>query len=203
MQKDVAGLDFLNDLILVPGVLEFELVLEIKLVARVIIDIDPQFVPDRACDAKAEVLLEFRVELRRFSGNRDLLVTFSVVETGMDIGCPVDAQIHFVGSEDGPECTLPATWNNDVEPETAPAALLVLPLPLQDELLPVVIQILTHPRCPVLIEFESKGVTGVPFAYLLPDRIGPGQRVKFDVMAPPLSQRRRHHQPIPLVGRSA
>ncbi len=176
LQEHVAGLDRLHDLVLVAGVLDLQLVLEVELVARVAVHVDPQLVADRADDAEAEVLLERRVDLSAAADGLLLLVA-AVLEARVHVGLPAHAKGDFVLAEDGREGALPPAGHDDGDAEAARRAL-ALPGALRERLPKTPLARFRKPQLAVRIEADDDGQADVELADALAHGVAVARRVE-------------------------
>src|SRR5690606_27277819 len=166
-EEDVPGLDLLDDVVLVAGVGEADLVLEVEVVLGIVVDVDLELVPDGAGDAEAELLAEVRVHAPALAGGGLLLLVLAVGEADVDVGLAVDAEVHLVGAEDPGEGAVTAAGDLDVEQGEVPTAL-ALAGALRDEVAVGRVEAEAEPLHPVGVEAEADGKADV----LAPDALG-------------------------------
>ena len=103
LQRYVARLHALHDLVVVPGVLDLELVFVFEGAARVPVGHDVQLVADRAVDVHLHFLAEVGFVAALIDAGESRLVGFDIAEPGLDIDCAADGQINLVFPEDAEE----------------------------------------------------------------------------------------------------
>ena len=197
-QIDVPGFNILDNFVLVPRVLQAELVLEVELILRIPINVDIEFVPDRTRDAKANVLREFRRKPPGPATNGYLLVAFPVFETGLDAGLPVYAQTHRGGAEYGAEGAASPAGYGDIESKAAPGPLApLLGLLIADDA-PGVGEPGVQAAFPVGVEVDDERVSHLAFAHKFPDDKFLSGGIQFDLVSPVVAQRGEEGAAFPL-----
>ena len=163
VQQNVSGLDALNDLVFVSGILEFELVLEIEFVLRVVVDVDLHLVADASVDPELKVLFELGVDSGLLAEDA-LLLTLLVIEARSDVGISVHAQRYVGLAKDRCEGALSSARDDDVEAESAAAALASSLFALCDEFGPVFVKVAPQHHRAIGVPVQGDRISDVEVA---------------------------------------
>ncbi len=198
LEEHVPRLDALEDLVLVAGVRQLDLVLEVEVVLRVVVDVDLELVADRAGDAQPELLPEVGVDAAALPGGGLLLLVLAIGEPDVDVRLPVHAEVDLVGAEDAGERAVAPAGHFDVEEREVAAALLPprARVGLGAEGLP---EVVAEAEVAVGVEPEPDGHADVALPDALGDGVGRLRRVEHDAALPVIAERRRERRPAARV----
>ena len=185
---DVSGFDILDNFVFVSLVLQPELVLKLELILRIPVNVNVEFVADRARDTEADVLIEFRGKPPGSPRNGHLLVAFTVFEASLDAGLPVYAKAHGGGAEYSTEGAFPAAGYRNIERKTAPGSLSPLLGLLFADDTPVVAEPGVQAALPVGFEVDDERISYLALPDEFPDdEFLPGG-IELDFVPPVVAQ---------------
>src|SRR5690606_12112649 len=188
VEVDIARLDILDDLILVPMILQPKLVLVVELVVGVPVDIHSKLVADGSRDAEPEILLEIGIDLRGPSGYCHLLVAFPVVESRFDVRLTIHTEVNGGLSEDGGKRALLAAGYDDVEAEASAALTLTLTRALIHDVAPSVFQGRLQAVIAIVIVPETEWIADGYVADRLANHERLGRRIQRHIVLPVVAQ---------------